>query len=138
MKVLKKDRRAKLPTKHNYKDAGYDLYALEDVTLTYNNTVPVKTGIAIGFDENMYGLLKDRSSMAKKGIIISGGVIDNEYTGEIIILMTLMGCVEPYHIKAGDKIAQMLLHTLITCPIEEVDSLDSTTRGEKGFGSSGR
>jgi len=137
MLVQKLDPDAKLPTKAHATDAGLDLYAIEDATLTYNNLTKVKTGIAVGFDKDTYGLFRDRSSMAAKGIVISGGVIDNDYTGELVVMLTLMGSVEPIHIKKGDKIAQMLILPIVYTTLRQVEELPKTDRGNKGFGSSG-
>ena len=75
--------------------------------------------------------------MAAKGITLTGGVVDNDYTGELVVMLTLMGSVEPIHIKKGDKIAQMLLIPMVYTTITEVAELPKTDRGNKGFGSSG-
>ncbi len=138
MKVKRLVSDAKLPSKAHPNDAGWDLYAAEDVDLSYNNLTKVRTGIAFGFEEGTFGLLRDRSSMAAKGIIVSGGVIDTNYTGEITVMLTLTGYVEPVRIRKGDKIAQMLILPLIATELSCVDELESTDRGTKGFGSSGQ
>lgn len=146
MKVKLLDPKAKVPTvEHPGSDLGYDLYALEDASLPRGYAAKVRTGIAIEFDDMYGGIIKDRSSMAAKGITVSGGVIDGGYRGEIIVLLTYNGQWEyPYdvfRISAGDKIAQLVLqkvHTFQdTIPVvEEFDNI--TPRGHKGFGSSGR
>src|SRR5574343_1021178 len=64
-------------------DAGYDLYAVEDVFLPQGKTIVIKTGIAIQPPENMYAQIQDRSSMAIKSIRVLGGVVDEIYRGEI-------------------------------------------------------
>jgi dUTP pyrophosphatase len=81
-------------------------------------------------------LVRDRSSMAAKGIATTAGVIDAGYRGEILILMTNLGEVS-LSIKAGEKIAQMIPVPVLTGAIEEVSSLEESLRAEKGFGSSG-
>jgi dUTP pyrophosphatase len=74
--------------------------------------------------------------MAAKGIATTAGVIDAGYRGEILILMTNLGDT-PLEIRAGDKIAQMIPVPVLTGPVQTVDSLEHSSRAEKGFGSSG-
>jgi dUTP pyrophosphatase len=126
-------------------DLGYDLYAVEDAILLANTGKPtfVKTGISARYIDvnNMqkYGLIfKDRSSMAKKGITVSGGVIDSTYLGELIVMLTNNTKID-YTIKAGDKIVQMIpVPVYTTDGIKEVFELGESTRKDSGFGSSGR
>jgi len=151
------DEMAILPSvAHPGTDLGFDIYSLQYVTLYQNMTTKVRTGIAVKFiddnakfsqlggkggvfTETIYGLLlRDRSSMAANGITISGGVIDNEYTGEILVLLTNHN-TEPYEIKSGDKIAQMIPQQVLTnTKIDWVKELPISSRQDKGFGSSGR
>lgn len=133
-------------------DLAYDLYALEDATLVPGAPVRVRTGIAAAFDDGSsrrWGLLiRDRSSLASKGVATTGGVIDSGYRGEIQVVMNnLNSCPAEqdaagqtgFHIRRGDKIAQM-----IPIPVEtgagvcEVDELPAASRGANGFGSTGR
>lgn len=86
------DNRATIPTIANPgEDLGYDLYALEDTTLRINSVGKVRTGIAMTFiakDKTPTGLLiRDRSSMAAKGIAVTAGVVDAGYRGEVMVLM---------------------------------------------------
>ena len=165
---------AKVPTiGHAGEDLGYDLFALEDVTLNYGEVALVRTGIAVHasvmgipqakqdrmeigesyvFEKTSLGLLIcDRSSMASKGVVTSGGVIDAGYRGEIKVLLTLqraeweeapLGCVykpctKTYQIHAGDKIAQMVPVPVLTGEIFAVADLSAASRGADGFGSTG-
>ena len=145
---------AKLPEVANPgEDLGYDLFALESTTLYLGKKTVVRTGIAAQAYDNhshWYGdniplglLIRDRSSMALKGIVTSGGVIDPGYTGEIRVILTSFEAdgksfFTGTEIKAGDKIAQMIPIKVRTGDVVEVDPLRETTRGEKGFGSSGK
>ncbi len=131
---------------HPGEDLAYDLFAALDVTLIPGRVTLVRTGIAIQFDPPHGAIVKDRSSMAVKGIKTSAGVIDAGYRGEILVPMTLDmnapagadGLHGGYQIKAGDKIAQMIpVKPLTTFEIEEQEVLKEAVRGEKGFGSSG-
>lgn len=167
LRVIRLAEDAKLPTvAHPGEDLGYDVYALEDVVLPLNETIRVRTGVALqatgavfvhGIGEGRGLIVKDRSSMADKGITTHGGVIDAGYTGEIVIFMrnnnprhhyehTANGyqgtqytvSSRGYKIHAGDKIAQLVPVPVLTGQIEEVSELGTTDRGDKGFGSSGR
>lgn len=133
---------ATLPTiAHPDSDLGFDLYALEDVFLYPFETVLVRTGIAVECSRHGF-LIRDRSSMARKGIITSGGVIDEGYRGEIGVLLTKITKQGDfiYPVKKGDKIAQMLPVLVRTglIYVQEVNELGESARGENGFGSSGR
>jgi dUTP pyrophosphatase len=75
--------------------------------------------------------------MAARGIAATGGVIDAEYRGEILILLTNLGHAD-VELKAGEKIAQMIPVEVLTGVIEETEALEESMRAEKGFGSSGR
>ena len=77
--------------------------------------------------ENSYGSIRDKSSLAGKGLLTLGGVIDSDYTGEIIVIITSL--IEPIKIKKGQKIAQ-----LIVSKIKKVKCLKKTERNIKGFG----
>jgi dUTP pyrophosphatase len=134
LKVKKLSETAKLPSKAHPTDLGYDLYSDETVYVDGNSTVKIKTGIAVGFPEGWGGFIKDRSSMAIKGFSVIGGVIDSSYTGELSVVMTYKRGATT--IQKGDKIAQLVPIPLTNWPIVEVEKLEPTDRGEKGFGSS--
>jgi dUTP pyrophosphatase len=126
---------------HPGEDLGYDLFALEAVSLAPRTTVRVRTGIAVEARHPETGvplglLVRDRSSMAARGIATTAGVIDAGYRGEILILMTNLGDL-PVELKAGEKIAQMIPLPVLTGRVETVGSLEESARAEKGFGSSG-
>ena len=144
VKLLHPD--AMMPTvAHPGTDLGYDLYALEDTILVPGKVTVVRTGISASMSRrespsryvSMGLLIKDRSSMAFKGITVSAGVIDVGYTDEIKVLMTFHGDGS-YLIEEGQKIAQMLPTEVFTAEsIIQVEELDSSARGKGGFGSTG-
>jgi len=127
---------------HPGEDLGYDVFALEAVELWARAAVRVRTGIAVEARHPETGtglglLVRDRSSMAARGVAVTGGVIDAGYRGEIQILLTnLTG--EAIRLEAGDKIAQMIPVPVLTGQVSVVADLADSNRAEKGFGSSGR
>ncbi len=134
---------ARLPqVAHPGEDLGYDVFSLESVILEPHKTVRVRTGISVEARHPETGaalglLVRDRSSMASKGIATTAGVIDAGYRGEVQIVMTNLG-TSAIELKAGEKIAQMIPVPVLTGPVEEVESLEESARLGNGFGSSGR
>ena len=127
---------------HKGEDLGYDLFVLAGAVLAPRSTAKVRTGIAVEARHPKTGeplglLVRDRSSIAARGIATTAGVIDAGYRGEILVLMTNLtdAAVE---LKAGEKIAQMIPVPVLTGNVEEVETLEVSARAEKGFGSSGR
>ncbi len=128
---------AVLPTRAHAHDAGMDLYSLEDILLEPRQGKMSRTGIAVAVPEGYVGMVADRSSLAKKGVKTAGGVIDAGYRGEVhIVLWNISG--EVISLKRGERIAQLLILPIATPVVLEVDSHDETSRGDKGFGSSGK
>ena len=134
---------ARLPVvAHPGEDLGYDLFALEGVVLQARMTVRVRTGIAVEARHPETGvalglLVRDRSSMAARGVATTGGVIDAGYRGEILVIMTNLG-ETTIELKSGEKIAQMIPVPVLTGLVEEVETLEHSARAAKGFGSSGQ
>lgn len=134
---------ARLPVvAHPGEDLGYDVFALDSVTLEPRATVRVRTGIAVEARHPHSGeplglLVRDRSSVASRGIATTAGVIDSGYRGEVLILMTNLG-QQPQQLNAGDKIAQMIPVPILTGTVEQTNSLEDSARTHKGFGSSGQ
>lgn len=146
LKVKKLDTRAIIPTKAHKGDAGYDLYALEDTLIKGTEDggtqeidykpSKVKTGISFEIPEGFVGLLWDRSSRGSNGFKVMGGVIDSTYRGEVIVCLTKFG--QSATIAAGEKIAQIIFQPVEHFELIETSELSDSTRGEKGFGSSGK
>jgi dUTP pyrophosphatase len=141
VKLLEADARAPVVA-HPGEDLGYDLFALEGIALAPRATVKVRTGIAVEARDPQTGaplglLVRDRSSMAARGLATTGGVIDSGYRGEILVLMTNLGDTA-VDLQAGEKIAQMVPVPVLTGLVQQVETLEVSVRAEKGFGSSGR
>lgn len=126
-----------LPTRAHPDDAGLDLYAFENGVIAPGEGLLARTGIAIALPEKTVGLVADRSSMAKRGVKTSGGVIDAGYRGEIHIIFRNI-TNEPVRFERGERIAQLLILPCLAPAVVETGDLDETSRGAKGFGSSGR
>ncbi len=128
---------ATLPTKDNAADAGIDVYTNESYTLAAGERHMFTTGISVAIPEGHVALLWDRSGLGSKGIHRLAGVIDSEYRGEWRIILVNTSD-EPYEVTAGDKIIQCLVQKFELTEITEVDELEDSVRGDKGFGSSGK
>ena len=120
------------PTRASKESGGLDLYSSMDVNIEVGSIKIVNTGICISLPENSYGSIRDKSSLASKGLLTLGGVIDKDYTGEIIVIMTSL--IEPIKIKKGQKIAQLIVSNIMYPEIRKVESLKETGRNNKGFG----
>jgi dUTP pyrophosphatase len=139
VKLLSPD--AILPTKAHETDAGFDLYIPFDYTLhsILEHGMISKLGldIAIEVPDGKFSLIKERSSLALRGMVITAGVIDYGYRGEIIIICHNASAMA-IEFKKGDKIAQLLVLPFYANNAQEVESVSKTNRGEEGFGSSGK
>jgi len=127
---------AKVPFYNHQGDAGLDLFSCMRVVINPGETVPVPTGIQMAIPAGYVGLIWDKSGIALRGIHRLAGVVDSGYRGEVKVVLTNLGR-EPFIVDPGMKIAQMLIQPVQTVEIVEVNSLDQTTRGEGGFGSTG-
>ena len=126
-----------MPTRGTDGAAGYDLYALEDTVINCFSFIPVSTGVSMAIPAGHYGRVAPRSGLSvKHGVMVGAGVVDSDYRGEIkVALATLNGV---YEIKAGDRIAQVIIEPVVTPELTQVDSLDDSERGDCGFGSTGK
>lgn len=144
VEVFLLDKAATVPTRNHSGDAGLDLYALETTMIRLGETSIVKTGVAVKVPEGYVGLVRERSSIGKKGLKVAGGVIDAGYSGDIsVLLMNISNKDEgwdfPYYcVKAGERIAQLILIPISTPEPIVVDELWESNRGDKAFGSSGK
>jgi dUTP pyrophosphatase len=136
LKVKRIHPAAKLPSYGHAGDAGMDLHSCLDLTLAPGEVRAVPTGIRMAIPPGHVGLVWDKSGISLAGVHRLAGVVDAGYRGEVKVVMINLG-PGPYEIKAGMKIAQMLVQPVVPAEIEEAADLDDTSRGEGGFGSTG-
>lgn len=126
-----------LPKRADAGSVGYDLCADSECLIHAGQRALVKTGIAMTIPDGLAGMIWDKSGHANNyGITVLGGLIDPSYRGEVKILLLNTGD-EPFVIKHGMKITQIVLVQTAVPVVIEVDTLDDTTRGAGGFGSTG-
>ena len=130
-----------LPAYETEGSSGMDIRAWieNDIILGPGDIKLVPTGISISVPPGYEAQIRPRSGLALKhgiGLVNSPGTIDSDYRGEIGIIMVNFG-KDPFTIRRGDRIAQMVIAKIYHARILEVNGLDSTTRGDGGFGHSG-
>jgi dUTP pyrophosphatase len=132
------NKHAKVPTKANLNDAGFDLYSTLDTVISPKQRKTVRTGIAIQMPDHLAGLIWPRSGLSvKHGIDVLAGVVDSGYRGEIMVCLYNTSD-EIVSINTGDRIAQIIFQEVPRVTMEVHDTLGSSQRGENGFGSSGK
>ena len=136
VKVKKMTPEAKLPAFAHPGDAGMDLFSCVNMILGPGETKAVPTGIQMAIPAGHVGLVWDKSGISLKGVHRLAGVVDSGYRGEVRVVMVNLG-QGPFEIKAGMKIAQMLIQPVESPTVVESDTLDDTSRGDGGFGSTG-
>lgn len=128
---------AKFPTRGSKDAACFDLYISEDTILPPHCGTLVPTGIAMEIPDGYCVQLFLRSSMCKRGIVSSTGIVDSDYTGEVCV-QAINVTDSPIELKKGDRIGQCMLVKLEETTLELTDTLKETERGSKGYGSTGR
>lgn len=136
MKV-KLDTGAKMPTRAHETDAGLDLYAMESKVIPSGGSAQFDTGVHIQLPPGAAGLLVSKSGLNVKHDIVSTGLIDEGYTGSIMVKLYNHGACD-YFVDAGDKISQLVILPCFKPELKQVKELTETERGTGGFGSSGR
>jgi dUTP pyrophosphatase len=132
---------ARLPTRAHAGDAGLDLYAADAATIAPGERASIGTGIAVEIPDGFAGLVLPRSGLAARhgiALVNAPGLIDSGYRGEVRVLLLNTDRLEPFDVKPGERIAQLVLTGVSTAEPVEVAELEASVRGEGGFGSSGR
>lgn len=143
----------KMPTKAHQSDAGFDVYATEDITLYPGQVKKTPLNIRLKLPPSSWAEITTKSGLGSKGQLVYAGVIDNEYRGIIHVIMSNINLIEkldedglplmrvvPLVIKKGEKVAQLIMNPFSDqFYMEQVDIIDlNSSRGEGGFGSSGK
>lgn len=131
---------AQLPERAHAGDAGLDLASTEHVVLEPGGRALVGTGLSIALPEGTVGLVCPRSGLAARhGITVlnSPGIVDAGYRGELKVMLSNTDPREAFELRPGDRIAQLVIVPFLAPRPVPVQSLDRTTRGSGGFGSSG-
>lgn len=127
---------AKLPFYATSGAAGCDLYSVEQMVIAPGQTVKVPTGIALEIPDGYFFKIEGRSGLSSKGLIRSGGIIDSDYRGEILVILHNI-TAENFTIEKGDRIAQGMLLPSNKISFIESHTLAETKRGISGFQSTG-
>lgn len=139
--VAKLHEDATLPTRAHEGDAGLDLYAREAAHIGPGERWSVGTGVAVEIPEGHAGLVLPRSGLAKKhgiALVNAPGLIDSGYRGELRVLLLNTDPAEIFKVEPGDRIAQLVIAPIALAEPVETEALAESTRGDGGFGSSGR
>ncbi|MCL6473297.1 MAG: dUTP diphosphatase [Firmicutes bacterium] len=121
-------------------DAGCDLRSRINQTIPPGERAFIPTGISISIPTGYAGFVQPRSGLALKhgiSIVNTPGLIDSKYRGEIGVILINTDKSEPFEVKKGDKIAQLVIQKVENVKFNVVDELDETVRGAGGFGSTG-
>jgi dUTP pyrophosphatase len=137
LKVKRIQKEATLPRYSHKGDAGLDLFSSVDCVLEAGQVRAVPTGIQVAVPQGFVGLIWDKSGLSLQGVHRLAGVIDSGYRGEVKVVMANLE-EEPFVIEKGMKVAQMLIQPVEEVKVVESEELEETSRGEKGFGSTGK
>lgn len=130
-----------MPRYQHEGDAGLDLPSRVDYVLEPGERAMIPTGIAVAIPRGYAGFVLPRSGLASRhgiALVNSPGLVDSGYRGEMAIIMINTDKREAFHIKRGDRIAQLVIQKVIEATTVQVNELDATSRGAGGFGSTGR
>ena len=141
LNVTKLTPSAILPVRASSRAAGYDLFSIDSYVVLPGRRVVVATGITIQLPPGTYGRIAPRSGLAvKHGLDTLAGVIDPDYTGEVKVVLQNLDCTQPFVIRPGYRIAQLILEQCVTPDVVEIPGECTglvTERGAAGFGSTG-
>jgi dUTP pyrophosphatase len=141
LRVSKLVEGAALPSRAHPGDAGLDLYACEAAHIGPGERWSIGTGIAVEIPAAHAGMVLPRSGLAREhgiALVNSPGLIDSGYRGEVRVLLLNTDPAETFRVEAGDRIAQLLITPIALAEPVAADALADSTRGDGGFGSSGR
>lgn len=138
VKIKKLDEDAKVPTKGTYGSSCYDIYSNQRRLFVPMDKMSVSTGLAFELIDGMGMDIRPRSGLASRGLVLlnSPATLDSDYRGELILWFINISSGNIL-VNKGDRVAQLKLFETIDIDFKEVKELSHTTRGTKGFGSTG-
>ena len=128
---------AQCPSRAHDTDAGLDLYAMHGGLVRAHQAATFHTGVHVELPKGTAGILMPKSGMMTRHDLLTFGIVDEGYTGEILVHIFNCGG-DDYSVRAGDKISQMLIVPVLYEPVEVVDEISGGDRAGNGFGSTGR
>lgn len=134
---IKLDKGAFMPIRAHATDAGLDIRSLRDYKLSAKESIIVRTGVHVEIPKGCAGLLVSKSGLNVKNGITSTGLIDEGFTGEILVKLYNHG-FRNYRINAGDKVSQLVIIPIRYEEVEIVDEISGDERGDNGYGSTGK
>ncbi|MEV4468209.1 dUTP diphosphatase [Nonomuraea sp. NPDC049504] len=139
--IQRLDEELPMPSYAHAGDAGADLYAVEDVELQPGERAVVGTGVAIALPDGYAAFVHPRSGLAAKHgvtLVNAPGTVDAGYRGEIRVTLINTDAKEPFRLRRGDRVAQLVVQRVERAVFYEVERLPGSVRGANGFGSTGR
>ena len=134
---IKLDEGAFVPERAHEEDAGLDIKAVETKQISPGASAVFRTGVHIELPKGTCGLLVSKSGLNTKNSIVSTGLIDEGYTGEIMVKLYNHGW-RPYTVERGDKISQLVVLPCLHPVVEIVSEISGGDRKDDGFGSTGK
>lgn len=126
-----------MPQKQHENDACFDCYANEEIVVNPGSVSKVSLGFTLGLPNNYEAIIRPRSGLTSKGIIIMIGTIDSNYRGEVCAIV-FNTTNTPFTVHRNDRVCQMAIREIMPIQnLEQVEELDATDRGDNGFGSTG-
>lgn len=136
IKLLHSD--VRIPTRGSRDAVGWDLYAPKDHVVPPHTARKLPLGFALQFPAGLYGMILPRSGLMSDGFTVFSAPIDPDYRGEVGVVLANINHERWWDVKAGDRVAQLILLPLYGSAWAPVSELPPTKRGDGGFGSSGR
>jgi len=139
VKIEVVDKEIPLPKYQTSGAAGMDLHSAEELVVPKGEFRMISTGLKLAVPSGYEGHVRPRSGLAAKNgvtVLNTPGTLDSDYRGLLKVILVNHG-KEDFKVNKGDRIAQIVFNKFETADLEVVDSLDETSRGEGGFGSTG-